>query len=218
MLFCCFCFTGSIFRLYLLVITMSLFFYLPIDVAASMVAESACLYMHPCSNIQVAPPTTPCTAQVAGHPRMQTWPAQMRALSATILAAMFTFTRAYNVATLFVYWVKNMHAPLTFEMYETISYDVSWDIIYDPFPGSYIMTLYTPRVNLPLPLGSPPFTHFYILLREALCCPTSQPETPTLQSGMRRYKRNILQWNKNNIKITRIINGDYWIKIEQSKN
>ena len=30
---------------------------------------------------------TPCTAQVAGHPRMQSWPAQMRALSATILAA-----------------------------------------------------------------------------------------------------------------------------------
>ena len=43
--------------------------------------------MHPCSNIKVAPPTTPCTAQVAGHPSMQSDPAKLRAGSTTILAA-----------------------------------------------------------------------------------------------------------------------------------
>ena len=30
---------------------------------------------------------TPCTAQVADHPHMQTWPAQMRETSDTILAS-----------------------------------------------------------------------------------------------------------------------------------
>ena len=30
-------------------------------------------------------------------------------------------------------------------------------------------------------------------------------------SGMRRYCRNILQWNKNNMKSTKMTNGDYYV-------
>ena len=34
-------------------------------------------------------------------------------------------------------------------------------------------------------------------------------------SGMRRYCRNILQWNKSNLKSTKMTNGDYWLHIFQ---
>ena len=40
---------------------------------------------HAVTSIQLQ--NTPCTAQIAGHRCMQTWPAKLRAPSATILAA-----------------------------------------------------------------------------------------------------------------------------------
>ena len=56
---------------------------------------------HPCKNTMQLQ-TPPCTAQVAGHPRVQTWPAQMRETSDTILAAHYLlrgtfFTYCMNV-------------------------------------------------------------------------------------------------------------------------
>ena len=57
--------------------------------AASMVAEvPRYTCTHAVTSMQLQIP--PCMAQVAGHPRMQSWPAQMRGTSATILAAILS--------------------------------------------------------------------------------------------------------------------------------
>ena len=62
--------------------------------------------------------------------------------------------------------------------------DMSLPLLLYPY---YLHLLFT----LPLPSGSLYFTHLYIPLREAQCCPTYQPETPTFHFDQGRAGRNI---------------------------